>query len=182
MGTSTLALLFTNPLASGECEQNEQSEGVTAEVRLYLPIVCVWRSGGGDWPTPLIPPTQPPPPPTPLQVPLTMPISIHLSFSQEAAVRGLALDGGRKWTVTDSSRLERERETNELWGESWGFASEKIRMAFGSGTKMLGCIRHTVIATLALCFFPSLPTERPDCTRERRLMSLWFSSLTSTFT
>lgn len=96
MGTSTLALLFTNPLASGECEQNEQSEGVTAEVRLYLPIVCVWRSGGGDWPTPLIPPTQPPPPPTPLQVPLTMPISIHLSFSQEAAVRGLALDGGRK--------------------------------------------------------------------------------------
>lgn len=62
MGTSTLALLFTNPLASGECEQNEQSEGVTAEVRLYLPIVCVWRSGGGDWPTPLIPPPQPPPP------------------------------------------------------------------------------------------------------------------------
>lgn len=128
------------------------------------------------------PPNRPPTPSTPLQVPLTMPISIHLSFSQEAAVRGLALDGGRKWTVTDSSRLERERETNELWGESWGFASEKIRMAFGSGTKMLGCIRHTVIATLALCFFPSLPTERPDCTRERHLMSLWFSSLTSTFT
>lgn len=84
-------------------------------------------------------------------------MSPHIPPRSQNAAAGfrLAWGVGRDCRVTDSSRLD--WETNKLSRESWRFASEKIRVAFGAGAKMHRCSCRDAMATEALCLPPGPP-------------------------
>lgn len=130
------------------CAVYKSIRGITAVFMLNLPIVppCfpAWEFSGGHWEQ------------GDLSQGLLFSANsafLHIPLCwQNAADWRLAWDAGGSWRVTDSSRLD--WETNKLWRESWRFASEKIRVAFGSRAKMHRCSCHTAMATEASCLPP----------------------------
>lgn len=84
---------------------------------------------------------------------------LNVSFaSRNAAGHKLAWDIGRSQTLTDSRAWLRNKQAVK---REWRFASEKIRVAFGSAAKMHPCSRCTTMATGALCLPPVLSLGDP---------------------